>query len=101
MSRRVLTALVPGLVPAFAFLPSLALAADGTLSIRALAPEKSFVVVGIDDLAATRTRLDASPLGQWWASGPVQEATAEWRKSLEAEIEKDTQELGIARESVC
>ncbi len=101
MSRRVLTALVPGLVPAFAFLPSLALAADGTLSIRALAPEKSFVVVGIDDLAATRTRLDASPLGQWWASGPVQEATAEWRKSLEAEIEKDTQELGIARENVC
>jgi hypothetical protein len=31
----------------------------------------------------------------------VQEATAEWRKSLEAEIEKDTQELGIARENVC
>ena len=97
MSFRVL----PALVPALAFLPSVALAADAPLSIRALAPEKSFLVVGVDDLAATRTRLEASPVGQWWKSPGVQEATAEWRKNLEAEIEKETQELGVPRETVC
>lgn len=97
MPRRVLTVLVPAL----ALVTPVALAADGPLSIRALAPEKSFLVVGIDDLAATRTRLEASPWGKWWSSAGVQEATAEWRKSLEEGIEKETQELGIPRESVC
>jgi hypothetical protein len=97
MSSRIL----PALVPVFAFLPSLASAADAPLSIRTLAPEKSFLVVGIDDLAATRTRLEASPLGKWWASPAVQEATAEWRKNLETGIEKETQELGVPRETVC
>jgi len=79
----------------------LAFAGDAPLSIRTLAPEKSFLVAGIDDVAASVKRLEASPLGAWWRSEPVRAKTAEWRDNLEKEIERYTQELGIARESVC
>jgi hypothetical protein len=74
--------------------------AGEVLSIRTIAPEKSILVVGIDDLAATRARFDAIPLGGWWKSPEVQEKSKSWREELEKNLEAMTQELGVPRESV-
>lgn len=71
-----------------------------TLSIKSLAPEKSILVVGIDDIAATKLRFEKTPVGAWWNSKEVQERSKQWKEKLNSGIDKMTQDLGVARDAV-
>lgn len=70
------------------------------LSIRSLAPQKSILVAGIDDLDASRERFALTPLSAWWHSPEVTQASREWREGLDRSLDRMTQELGVPRESV-
>lgn len=74
-------------------------AAD-TLSIKSIAPEQSFLVVGVDDVAGMRARFDKTPIGAWWGSKEVQERAAPWRQKVEKGLDEMTQELGVPRDTL-
>lgn len=82
-----------------AFFTASACAGD-LLSIRTIAPQKSIVVLGVDDINATKERFNRTPLAGWWNSKEVQDASKDWREEMEKGIEKMTQELGVPRETV-
>lgn len=78
---------------------SLASAAD-LLSIRTLAPEKSILVLGADDLDATKTRFEKTPLAAWWKSPEVQKASQKFRDEIDKSFGELTTELGISRDDI-
>lgn len=70
------------------------------LSIKSIAPEQSILVFGIDDVAGMQARFEKTPIGAWWNSKEVQERAKPWRTKLEEGMEKMTQEIGVARDTM-
>lgn len=71
-----------------------------TLSIKTLAPEKSILVIGVDDFEGTRARFERTPIGAWWNSPEVQEKSKSFRDQMNKGFDDMTQELGVPRETV-
>jgi hypothetical protein len=71
-----------------------------TLSIKTLAPEKSILVIGVDDFEGTRARFERTPIGAWWNSPEVQEKNKQFREQLNKGFDEMTQELGVPRETL-
>jgi hypothetical protein len=90
--------------PAFSFIASLGLVASAwgadALSIKAIAPEDSILVVGIDDFQGMRSRFEKTPIGAWWGSKDVQDRAKPWRDKMEEGLDKMTQELGVPRDTL-
>lgn len=74
--------------------------AGDLLSIRTLAPEKSVLVLGADDIHASKERWEKTPLARWWNADETQKAMKEWRDEMEQSIGEWTQELGVPRDAV-
>ncbi|MBL9148974.1 MAG: hypothetical protein JNM94_09810 [Phycisphaerae bacterium] len=82
-----------------AFLASVTLAGD-LLSIRTLAPEKSVLVVGADNITRSRERLEKTPLAGWWNAEETQKALKDMREEFEKGMGEWTQELGVPRDAL-
>ncbi|MDZ4829872.1 MAG: hypothetical protein SGJ09_06695 [Phycisphaerae bacterium] len=70
------------------------------LTIRTLAPEKSVLVIGVDDIDATWSRYERTPLAAYWNSADVQKSVKDFRAEIEKSINEATADIGVAREDV-
>jgi len=75
-------------------------AADDALSIRSIAPVKSFAFLAVDDVQGTVARFQKTPLYEMWRSDTVQNAVAEEWKEFQEGINKRLQELGLPEDTL-
>ncbi|MDZ4752958.1 MAG: hypothetical protein SGJ11_00495 [Phycisphaerae bacterium] len=99
-SRPLVLSLAFVLAGSGALLLGTAASAADLLSIKRLAPEKSILIMGIDDIGATRTRFQKTPMAAWWESKEVQAESKKWREDFDKGVEEMTQELGVDRDTV-
>jgi len=81
-------------------LPASAAPADEPLTIRAVAPSKSFLMVAADDVRGSVERFKKTPLYGLWSSERVQSAVAEEWKEFEEAQKKRLQELGLPEDTM-
>jgi hypothetical protein len=81
------------------FFSGVALAADA-LTIRDIAPEKSLLVVGADDLRGTIERLGPTAYGRLWNDAAVAEEVKKIKEDFEKNIAEAAAEAGIERDSM-
>ena len=81
------------------FFSGVALAADA-LTIRDIAPEKSLLVVGADDLRGTIERLGPTAYGKLWNDAAVAEEVKKIKEDFEKNIAEAAAEAGIERDSM-
>ena len=64
-----------------------------------LVPEDAWLVLGIDDLAATRERWANTPLGKWWKSDAVQALVKDEMQASAKKNKERMQELGVEEDA--
>jgi hypothetical protein len=70
-----------------------------TVGIERLAPKDSWLVIGIDDLAATRERWDRTAIRAWWGSETVQKLVRDDLDRSGEDARKRLRELGVAEDA--
>ncbi len=81
------------------FIASGALAADA-LSIRDLAPEGALLVVGVDDLPGTISRLGPTALGKLWNDPSIAEEVKAIREGFTDGLREAAAEAGVAEDDI-
>lgn len=74
--------------------------ADDAITIRSIAPVKSFAFGSVDDVRGTVERFKKTPLYELWTSETVQSAVAEEMKKFNEDVTKRLEELGLPEDTL-
>lgn len=69
------------------------------VGIERLAPKDSWLVLGVDDVAAARERWNRTPVLKWWDSEPVQKLVKEELERSRKQAQERLRKLGVAEDA--
>ncbi len=70
-----------------------------TFTMDRLAPKDSWLVIGIDDVAASRERWNRTPVATWWQTEPIQKLVKEVLEKSQKESAERLRELGVSEDA--